>query len=101
TKTVSVAEVTVGGSATFTLTAANIGTGPATGVVAVDTLPVGMTPTLLPAGMTYNAGTRQLTWTIGDLAAGASVSVEYTVTVSSAGTLVNVVVVTSETPGDP
>ena len=99
-KSVDKDKVTVGASLTYTLTASNQGLGPAENVVAVDTLPVGMEPTSLPPSITYNAGTRQLTWTVGDLAPGASVSVSYIVKVSKIGTLVNVVVVASEPPGD-
>ncbi|HAP77551.1 MAG TPA: hypothetical protein DCR14_15905, partial [Acidimicrobiaceae bacterium] len=95
------ATVVKDGVVTYTLTAANQGLGPAAGVVVVDTLPVGMTPTILPPALSYNPATRELTWVIGDLAPGALVQVQYTVKVTAVGTLVNVVVVDSETPGDP
>lgn len=95
------ATVANGGVVTYTLTASNQGLGPAAGVVVVDTLPVGMVPTILPPTLTYDPATRELTWVIGTLQPGAMVQVQYTVKVTKVGTLVNVVVVESETPGDP
>ena len=95
-KTVDAATVAVGANVDFTLTVTNNGKGPAVAAVAVDTLPAGMEPVSLPGSMTY-AGTRQLTWAIGDLAPGAVARVTYTVKITAtSGRLVNVVVVESE-----
>ena len=86
----------------FTLTVTNNGQGPAVAAVAVDTLPAGMEPVSLPGSMTYDAGTRQLTWAIGDLAPGAVARVTYTVKITAtSGRLVNVVVVESESSRCP
>ncbi|MGB8858143.1 MAG: SdrD B-like domain-containing protein [Ilumatobacteraceae bacterium] len=91
-----------GQSVGFTLTVTNKGPGPARNVVLVDTLPAGMEPETLPANLKYNAATRQLTWTVGDLAPVATVSVFYTVTITATdGPLLNVVVVSSSSPGEP
>ena len=87
---------------TYTLTAANPSTQAAVdGAVAVDALPANvMLVKPLPAGLTVAANGRTLTWAIPHMAAGASVSVSYKVTVDDAAagtTITNVVQPT--TPG--
>ncbi len=101
-KTSNKTTVIVGAIVDYTITAVNQGLGPAASVVAVDTLPVGMEPVGLPPNMSYDPTTRHLTWIVGDLAAGAAKSITYSVVIEDVtGALVNVVVASSETPGDP
>lgn len=73
-----------GDTITYTLDYANTGTADATGVSIVDTLPadVDFVSASLPGPGVYNAGTGTVTWTIGTLAAGATGSVSYVVTVA-------------------
>ena len=105
TKDVSPAAVQVGEETTFTIDVVNQGPDDATGVVVTDTLPAGLTYVSDNAGGAYDGATG--VWTIGDLAVGASVSMEFVVTVDEAGTFVNEAEVTAaneedsdSTPGD-
>jgi uncharacterized repeat protein (TIGR01451 family) len=71
-KRTSVAQATVGSTATFRLVVKNDGPDTATNVVVTDSLPVGLqwvnsTPTLNPSG-----GGKVITWTIPKLASGDS-----------------------------
>ena len=62
-----------GTDVTFTLSV-TVADGPAKDVMVVDTLPAGYdAPTLISNGGTYDAGTRQITWDLGDLATGSYV----------------------------
>ena len=77
----------VGSQATYTLTAANAGDAPLTGVTITDTIPSGLTyVSSSPAG-TESGST--VTWDIGDLAVGATSSVTVTLEGESVGTVTN------------
>jgi uncharacterized repeat protein (TIGR01451 family) len=93
---------TVGTNVTYTLTATNNGTGSATGVTLVDTLPSGATFVSATGGVTPVNGV--LTFAIGNLAAGARTSFTIVVTPTAAGTLTNPARVSMNqidpTPGD-
>jgi uncharacterized repeat protein (TIGR01451 family) len=79
--------VTLGDTATYSLTVINNGTWPATGLTLTDILPVGVMFVSATDGVTPSSGI--LTFNIGDLYVGASVSFSITVTPTAAGTLVN------------
>ena len=105
TKDVDPSEVEVGDETTFTITVVNQGPDDATGVEVTDTLPAGLTYVSDNAGGAYEPTTG--VWTIGDLAVGASVSMEFNVTVDEAGSFTNEAEVTAanepdsdSTPGD-
>lgn len=72
TKTASVASPHGGDFVTYTLLVENVGTAAATGVVATDTLPAGVTFDSAANGCSFSSGT--VTCTVGNLAAGASAS---------------------------
>lgn len=76
----------VGSSINLTLTAHNYGPSDATNVTVTDVLKPGFTIGSLPAGVTYNSGTRTITWTIGNVANGATSNVSIPVTVNANGT---------------
>jgi uncharacterized repeat protein (TIGR01451 family)/fimbrial isopeptide formation D2 family protein len=73
-----------GADFTYVISATNIGTGDASGVVVSDTLPSGIT--FLPSGSTPPATQAPglLTWKIGDLGAGASTAIVVHVQLGSA-----------------
>jgi uncharacterized repeat protein (TIGR01451 family) len=93
---------TVGTHVTYTVTATNNGTASSTGVTLVDTLPAGVTFVSDTGGVKPVNGV--LTFAIGELAAGARVSVTIVVTPTAAGTLANTASVNMNqidpTPGD-
>lgn len=91
TKTAAPAQLTVGDIVTFTVDVTNNGPSNATEVVAVDTLPPQVDYLANTCGASYAAP--NLTWPIGNLNSGASVSCEITATVMTAGSFTNVVVV--------
>ncbi|MBT8197743.1 MAG: DUF11 domain-containing protein, partial [Acidimicrobiia bacterium] len=104
TKTVSPASVTVGDSATFSISVTNQGPDPATGVVMTDTLPAGVTFVSSTAG-TEAGGV--ITVPVGDLAVGSEFVFSVTVTVDESGAFTNAAEVTAadqddvdSTPGD-
>ena len=76
-----------GTSITYTLDYVNLGAGPANTVVITDPIPAGTTFVSATAGGTFAAGT--VTWTIGTVAAGATGSVSFTVTVPGDGVYLN------------
>jgi uncharacterized repeat protein (TIGR01451 family) len=83
TKTASTAQVSSGGSVTYTLVASNVGgSGTATNVTITDTIPAGLTitGTTGPCVVTGQA----VTCNVGALAPGASASVTITVTATDA-----------------
>lgn len=92
TKTVNDATPAVGDPVTFTLTASNNGPNAATGVTVNDLLPSGYTYASDNGGGAYNSGTG--VWTIGNLANGASVSLQITATVLTTGDYLNTARVT-------
>ncbi len=68
---------------TYTIAYANHGTDAAHGVTISDTLPSGLTIMTASNGGAYDSGSRTVTWSLPDLAAGASGSVTLTVLVDS------------------
>lgn len=96
TKTDAPDPVTPGGTITYTVTATNNGPAPATGVTVTDTLPASVT-LVSASGCT---GTTTLSCAAGDLAAGASATVQIVVTAPSAGPVSNTAAVTA-TSTDP
>jgi uncharacterized repeat protein (TIGR01451 family)/uncharacterized delta-60 repeat protein len=78
----------VGGVVSFTLTASNSGPSAATGVVVTDNIPTGYTfISATPSVGTWNSVSN--TWTIGNLAVGASASLLITTTVNGIGNHLN------------
>jgi uncharacterized repeat protein (TIGR01451 family) len=100
TKSVDNAAPLLNDNVTFTMTLSNApGFSPATGVVASDVLPDGLTfvsATAAP-GTSYNSGTG--VWTIGNLASGATASLTIVATATTIGTKTNNVAVTGA--GEP
>ena len=87
TKTVDNAAPAVGSNVTFTITVTNNGPSSATGVVVSEPLATGYTYVSDTSGGAYNAATGL--WTIGNMANGATVSLDVTVTVNAAGNYTN------------
>ncbi|MEA2000745.1 MAG: SdrD B-like domain-containing protein [Actinomycetota bacterium] len=98
TKDVDPSEVTVGEETTFTVTVVNQGPDDATGVVVTDTLPAGLTYVSNTAGGAFDPAT--FIWTIGDVAVGESVSMDFIVTVDDIGIFTNVAEVTAHNEED-
>ncbi|WP_394757938.1 gliding motility-associated C-terminal domain-containing protein [Flavobacterium sp.] len=98
-KTVSNATPAVGSNVTFTLTANNAGPSNATNVVVNDVLPAGYTfVSATPSTGTWTAPN----WTIGNLANGASETLDITVTVNATGSYANTATITlTETDPTP
>ena len=102
TKTVNVSEpVEIGTEVTFTVTVENLlGPADATGVRVTD---------LLPSGVNYVSSDPDQgwydvtsgTWNVGDLAVGASVELDITVTVNMVGDISNIATITAADQGDP
>ena len=88
--------VTVGGLLTYTLTVTNAtpGTGQATNVVVVDTLPPSVSFVNASPGCTHLAGV--VTCMIGTMANGTTTAVTITVIPTVAGTITNTAAVTSD-----
>lgn len=80
TKTASNPNPNGGGTLTYTLAIKNVGGAVATGVVATDVLPAGVT-FAAAGGCSHAAATRTVTCTVGTLAPGATVTRAITVTV--------------------
>ncbi|HRK72627.1 MAG TPA: DUF11 domain-containing protein, partial [Rhodothermales bacterium] len=92
-KTVNNLTPRVGENVTWTITVTNYGPNNATGVVATESLPAGLT--LVQSSATqgsYNTGTNQ--WTIGNLPAGQSAVLQLATTVVQTGALTNNISVT-------
>ncbi len=68
---------------TYTIAYANNGTDAAHAVSITDALPSGVTIMTASNGGSYDSGTNKVTWSLSDLAAGASGSVTLTVLVNS------------------
>src|SRR5690606_38995591 len=98
-KTVSNNEPEVDDNVTFTIDVTNNGPDDATGVTVTDVLPTGYDFVSSTQG-TYNAGTRTITWNIGNLAASASTSFDIVAKVLASGTYNNTASVTANEP-DP
>jgi len=98
TKDVAPAAVQVGEQTTFTVSVVNQGPDAASGVEVTDTLPAGLSYVSDNAGGAYDSATG--VWTIGDLAVGASTSMEFIVTVDEAGSFTNEAEVTAANEQD-
>lgn len=90
----------VGGNVVFTLTARNLGPDNATNVVVIDTIPSGYTYVSDDgeAATTHTSGL--VTWTIGNLANGATATLKITATVLNTGEYKNIARI-SGTEDDP
>jgi uncharacterized repeat protein (TIGR01451 family) len=100
-KTVGAPTLAVGHDVGFTLSVANVGTAPATGVAVTDPLPPGLAVAAVPSGCTTAVAT--VTCVVGTLPAGSSRSFDLVVrpTASIAGkTITNVATVSGDEP-DP
>jgi uncharacterized repeat protein (TIGR01451 family) len=100
TKTVGSATVKPNGTVSYSIKATNTGPDTATGVIVVDTLPAGFTYVSSSPVATYNAATRTLTWTVGTLTAGQSVTFTVTGSFPNLGSYRNCASATSAIP-DP
>ncbi|OYU81499.1 MAG: hypothetical protein CFE23_03265, partial [Flavobacterium sp. BFFFF1] len=100
TKGVNNATPAVGTNVTFTITAANNAAfSNATGVTVTDLLPSGYTfVSATPSVGTYNNGTGL--WTVGNLNAGSSATLQIVATVLATGTYGNTASLTTVTPQD-
>jgi len=78
-----------GPSVTYQIVARNFGPGPIQDVVVVDTLPAGVVPVSGTEPYVWNAGARTVTWTIGNLGAGATEALTLTVMLPAEGTWQN------------
>jgi len=74
TKSVSTAKTVPGGTLTYTLAAANTGTGTATNATLTDVVPTTLTylPNSATGNGSYDSATHTLTWSLGALNAGAT-----------------------------
>ena len=100
TTTASPSVVNAGDQTTFTLTVGNLGPAPATGVVVVDQLPLGVTlVTATPAQGAFVASSGQ--WTVGTLAVGQSVTLTLLVNVTQSGIMTSVAGITRHDQPDP
>ncbi len=81
TKTVSGAQIQAGGAVTYSLSIVNSGNQAGTGVVVTDVLPKELENVQVGQGGVYNAGTGTVTWTLGNVAAGASTPLSVNATV--------------------
>jgi uncharacterized repeat protein (TIGR01451 family)/MYXO-CTERM domain-containing protein len=75
--------VLAGGQLTYTLAFANNGTDAAHGISLIDTLPAGLGFLSATGGGSYDSGTRAVSWSLADLAAGGSGSVTLLVLVAT------------------
>ncbi|MCC7123843.1 MAG: DUF11 domain-containing protein, partial [Acidobacteria bacterium] len=101
TLTDDVDPVVAGGNVTYTLTIRNHGPATASGVIATDTLPAGVTlVSATPSQGTACAGTTTVSCDLGTLTNGSTATVTVVVTPPAAGVLVNQADVTA-TETDP
>jgi uncharacterized repeat protein (TIGR01451 family) len=92
--------VNVGQNVTFRLTLTNDGPDTATGVTVRDQLPAGLTFVSATASQgTFNNTTGD--WTVGDVANGASVTLDIVATLTTAGAKTNTAQVTASGTFDP
>ncbi|WP_307218315.1 DUF11 domain-containing protein [Microbacterium sp. SORGH_AS_0888] len=90
-KTTPVRDAAPGQEVTYTISAINFGTAPATGVSFSDRLPEGMTFVSADAGGRYADGV--VTWDVGDIDSGGSATVHVTVRIGAlSGIVVNTAV---------
>ena len=95
-KTVDNATPKVGSQVVFTLTATNRGPSAATGVSVNDALPAGYSFVSASPAAAYNGGV----WTVGNLANGATSTLQITAKVNATGNYLNVATITG-TEQDP
>ena len=96
TKTVNDPTPEIGANVTFTVTVTNNGPDAASGVAVADALPAGLTfVSSSPSTGSYNSGTG--TWTVGNLANGASATLGLVATVAAPGSLTNTATASSST----
>jgi uncharacterized repeat protein (TIGR01451 family) len=94
--------VTAGDTVRFTVTVSNAGPHDASGVVVRDQLPTGFTylsDNAAANGQTYSQGTGD--WNVGDLANGASATLQITALVAAGGDFTNVAQVWASDSEDP
>ncbi len=97
-KTVDNNTPNAGTNVTYTLEVTNNGPTNATGVVVTDVLPAGITYVSNTCGASYDGGSTTLTWNIGALNSGASISCDFVATVSlgtGSDTIHNVATITA------
>ncbi|MDJ0663648.1 MAG: SdrD B-like domain-containing protein [Acidimicrobiia bacterium] len=97
-KSVAPAAVRVGDTTTFTVVVTNQGPQDATGVVVEDRLPAGLTYQSHDGDGTFDPATGE--WIIGDLAVGASVTLNFVVSVDEVGSFTNVAEVVAHNETD-
>ncbi len=105
TKTDGVDQAAPGDQLTYTIDYENYGSGPADGVVIIDTLPEHVSFVSATGGGVYDPVTRTVTWNVGTVAVGQQGQVTATVQIApvlEAGTytLINAVVISTTTPGE-
>ncbi len=89
TKSVDIARPSAGQNVVFTVSLANAGPEPATGVVVSDSLPTGLTfVSATTSTGTYNENTGL--WTIGDVAVGSTPSLQITAQFNAGANLTNI-----------
>ncbi len=90
----------LGANVTYTVTATNSGPSNATGVAVTDLLPAGLSLVLaMPSAGAYNSTTG--VWTIGNLANGASATLQIVATVRTTNPITNTAAKTAENQPDP
>ena len=98
TQSITLDEIPVGGRTVVDLRITNTGSSPATGITLRNDLPSGLTHfSSSPVGTIDG---NSITWTLGDLAAGASTDVELTLRATQVGVLTNRVSVSSDSTAE-
>ncbi len=96
TKTANADPVVVGNNLTYTITVTNNGSNDAKGVALTDTLPEGVTFVSASVNQTQQSN-NNLIFELGDIANGASKTIDITVTPPTSGTITGTASVTSKT----
>ncbi|KZX12123.1 beta strand repeat-containing protein [Methanobrevibacter filiformis] len=92
-KVANVSVASVGGTVVYTITVSNNGSNDATGVVVSDNLDYTKLQFVNASSVSYNSDIGK--WNVGSLAAGETVSLNITVRIIAAGTIVNIANVTT------